>query len=153
MSHKEQITLYLDVQGTVHACVDLVDICETEADGTTISLPYKLGTDWRTIIAQCVIDDILFDHHDLASITDLLLVQDKFRIFRRDDNGENDNCNKQSAFKRLLTSTIASNKTFRIIIHLYVSAMTALALHPRENTASPNVLRYPAPIVPSCHGS
>jgi hypothetical protein len=47
-----------------------------------------------------VIEDILYDHRALVALTDILLVQEKNRILRHDGTGEQENCNRQSAFKQ-----------------------------------------------------
>jgi hypothetical protein len=77
-----------------------------------------------------VIEDILYDHRALVA---LLLVQDKFRILRHDGTGEQENCNRQSAFKQRLTTSVAANKTFYVAIHLHDAVMDSLRLDPQEN--------------------
>jgi hypothetical protein len=140
MSHKVEVLLYLNVARTIRTSIELLEICETEADGFTVSTPYALSTEWRTLIAQRVIEDILYDHRALVALTDVLLVQDKFRILRHDGTGEQENCNHQSAFKQRLTTSVAANKTFCIAIHLHDAVMDSLRLDPRENLTVPSRL-------------
>jgi hypothetical protein len=73
-----------------------------------------------------VIKDILFYHPALDAISDILLVQDKFRILRHDDKGEQDNCNRQSAFKCLPTTSVVANKNVCVAVHLYDGAMVTI---------------------------
>jgi hypothetical protein len=123
MSHKVEVLLYLNVARTIRTSIEILEICETEADGFTVSTPYALRTEWRTLIAQRVIEDILYDHRALDGLTDDLLVQDKYRILRHDGTGEQENCNCQSQFKKRLTTSVAANKTFCVAIHLHAPVM------------------------------
>jgi flagellar assembly factor FliW len=94
MSHKVEVLLYLNVAKTIRSSIELIEICETEADSFTVSTPYDLRTEWRTMISQRVIEDILYDHRALVAITDILLVQEKNRILRHDGTGDQDNYNR-----------------------------------------------------------
>jgi hypothetical protein len=58
------------------------------------------------------------------------------------DNGEDEMCGRSSAFRRKMVSTIATNKTFRVIIHLALVFMKALKLQPHYNMATPNQLNF-----------
>jgi hypothetical protein len=42
MAHKEDVTLYLNLAGTIQSLIDLIDICETDVNGITITTPYTL---------------------------------------------------------------------------------------------------------------
>jgi hypothetical protein len=137
MSHKAEVLLYLNVGRTIRTSIELIEICETEADGFTVSTP---RAEWRTLIAQRVIEDILYDHWALVALIDVLLVQDKFRILRHDGTGEQENCNRQSEFKQRLTTSVAANKTFCVAIHLHEAVMDSLRLDPRENLTVPSRL-------------
>jgi hypothetical protein len=140
MSHKVEVLLYLNVARTIRTSIELLEIYETEADGFTVSTPYDLRTEWRTLIAQQVIEDILYGHRALVALTDVLLVQDKFRILRHDGTGEQENCNRRSAFNQRLTTSVAANKTFCVAIHLHDAVMDSLRLDPRENLTVPSRL-------------
>jgi hypothetical protein len=140
MSHKVLVLLYLNVAQMIRTSIELLEICETEADGFTVSTPYALGTEWRTLIAHQVIEDIIYDHRALVALADVLLVQDKFRILRHDGTGEQENYNRQSAFKQWLTTSVAANKTFCVAIHLHDAVMDSLRLDPRENLTVPSRL-------------
>jgi hypothetical protein len=148
MSHKVEVLLYLNVARTIRTSIEFLEICETEADGFTVSTPYALRTEWRTLIAQRVIEDILYDHWALDALTDALLVQDKFRILRHDGTGEQENCNHQSQFKQRLTTSVTANKTFCVAIHLHAAVMESLRLEPRENLTVPSRL-FPQATAPA----
>jgi hypothetical protein len=128
------VTIFLNVADTLNASIDLIDICEVDDDGTTFTLPYSLRTTFCTLIAKRVIEDILFDHPALAAITDALLVQDKFRLVRQHDEmnaAPPENCNRQSAFKRMLTTSIAAHCTFKIGVQLFGTVLSSLCLSQR----------------------
>jgi hypothetical protein len=133
MSHKVEVLLYLNVARTIRTSIQLLEICETEAKGFTVSTPYTLRTEWRTLITQRVIEDIIYDHRALDALTDALLVQDKFRILRHNGAGVQDNCNRQSQFKQRLTTSVAANKTFCVEIHLHSPVIESLRLEPKKN--------------------
>jgi hypothetical protein len=118
--------------------------CEFAVDGVTVAVPYSLHTEWRSAIATRVIEDILYDHPHTEKIADILIKNDKFQVIRRDDNAEDDNCSRGTAFRRFLETTIGSNKTFRVTVRLYIPDMSMLKLNFRRNMAAPNALRYPA---------
>jgi hypothetical protein len=62
MSYKEEVGLFLDVAGTQRATILIAEICELGADGVTPFQPLKLVTDYRTLIATRIVEDILRDH-------------------------------------------------------------------------------------------
>jgi hypothetical protein len=140
ISDKVEVLLYLNVAKTIRSSIELIEICKTEADGVTVSTLYALRIEWHTLIAQRVIEDILYNHRALVAITDVLLVQDKFRILRHDGTGDQDNCNRQSAFKQRLTASVAVNNTLCVAIHLRDAVMDSLRLDPRENLTVPSRL-------------
>jgi hypothetical protein len=142
MSHKVEVLLYLNVAWTIRTSIELLDMCETEADGFTVSTPYALRMEWRTLIAHRVIEDIIYDHRALDSLTDVLLVQDKFRILRHNGTSDQDNCNRQSAFKQRLTTSVAANKTFCVAIHLHDAVMESLRLFPPASSHRQPLLQF-----------
>jgi hypothetical protein len=102
--------------------------------------PYKLRADWRALVANRVIKDILYDHPPRVALSDVLLFQDKFRLWCHIGNGEKDNCNIPTAFKQRLTTSVAAKKTFCVALHLYDGIMATLNLNPRENLAPSSIL-------------
>jgi hypothetical protein len=48
MSQKVEVLLYLNVFKTIRSWIELMEICETETDGSTVSILYSLRTDWRS---------------------------------------------------------------------------------------------------------
>jgi hypothetical protein len=116
MAHKEAMMIYFDVEGTIWTSVDIAELCEFAADVVTVAVPYSLRTDWRSVIATRVIQYILYDHPHKEKIADILIKNDKFQMIRRDDNAEDDNCSRGTAFRPFLETTIGSNKTFRVAV-------------------------------------
>jgi hypothetical protein len=82
MAHKEAVTTYFDVEGTIQTSVDIVELCEFAADGITVDVPYSLRTDWRSAITTRVIEDILYDHPHREKIAEILIKNDKFQVIR-----------------------------------------------------------------------
>jgi hypothetical protein len=119
-----EVLLYLNVVRTIRSSIELVEICETDTDGITVSTWYALRTEWRTLIARRVIEDILDEHPDVVALTDVLLVQEKLGILRHDGTVEQENCNR-SAFKQRLTASVAANK----ILCLRPTSMVVSWLH------------------------
>jgi hypothetical protein len=74
-------------------------------------------------------------------------------MIRRDDNAEDDNCSRGTAFRRFLETTIGSNETFRVAVRLYSPDMSMLKLNFRRNMTAPNALRYPAGTVAAASDS
>jgi hypothetical protein len=142
MSYKEEVGLLLDVAGTPRATIDIAEICELGVDGVTPLQPLKLLTDYRTLIATRVIEDILRDHPARDKIEDIIVVQDDLLFFTRDVNGEDEMCGRSTAFRRSMVSTIATNKTFRVALQIPDKSMKALKLLPRTNMAAPNQLNF-----------
>jgi hypothetical protein len=140
MSHTVEVLLYFNVARTIRSSIELVEICETDTDGIAVSTPHALRTESRTLIARRVIEDILYDHPDLLALTDVLLVQDKFRILRHGGTGEQENCNHQSAYKQRLAAYVAANKTLCVALHLHNGFMASLRLDPRANLHVPSRL-------------
>jgi hypothetical protein len=156
MAHKEEVSIFLNVADTLTALIDLINICEVD-DGTTITMLYSLVTTFCTLIAKCVIKDIMFDHPALTAIIDALLVQDKFCIVRYNEvkaAPPPENCNRQSAFKWMLKTLVAANRTFKVGVQIFGTVLTSLGLSPRSQvprTAShlppPRRLAW----LPTCH--
>jgi hypothetical protein len=153
MAHKEAVTIYFDVEGTIMTSVDISELCEFDTNGVTVAVPYSLRIDWRSAITTRVVDDILYDHSHKEKIADILIKNDKFQVIRRDDNAEDDNCSRGIAFHHFLEATIGSNKTFRVAVRLIISDMSMLKLNFRRNMAAPNALRYPAGTVAAAAAS
>jgi hypothetical protein len=153
MAHKDALTIYFEVEGTIRTSVDIADLCEFDADGVTVAVPYSLRIERRSAIATRVVENILYDHPHKEKIADILIKNDKFQVIRRDDNAEDDNCSRGTAFRRFLETTIGSNKTFRVAVRLYSSDMSMLKLNFRRNMAAPNALRYPASTVAAAAAS
>jgi hypothetical protein len=148
MSHQEVVRLFLEIAGTIHGPVNIIKLCETEADNVTPSMPYCLRTNWREIVAKRIIEDILYDRPHKAALTEILFTHEEFTLLCRVKNGADDNCTCQSTFHCLLSSTIASNCNFRVMVQLLSKAMTDLKLQPWQNMAIPNQLCYLAPHSP-----
>lgn len=71
IAHNEVIILYLDAANTLRASIDIVHICKVDpADPLSPLLPYKLKTDRREQTAQRIVDDMLYDHLELAALMD-----------------------------------------------------------------------------------
>jgi hypothetical protein len=87
-TYKEEVGLFLDVAGTPRATIDIAEICELAPDGVTPLQPLKLVTDYRTLIATRVVEDILRDHPARDKIEDIIVSNDDFLFFTRDVNGE-----------------------------------------------------------------
>jgi hypothetical protein len=153
MAHKEAVTIYFDVEGTIRTSVDIAEICEFDTDGVAVAVPYSLRIGWRSAIATRVVEDILYDHPHKEKIADILIKNDKFQVIRRDDNAEDDNCSRGTTFRRFLETAIGSNKTFRVAVRLYSSDMSMLKLNFQRNMAAPNALRYPAGTVAAAAAS
>jgi hypothetical protein len=126
MAHKAEIIVFLDVAGTARTSIDLIDLCDGDpaCPGQPI-LPYCLKTDWREQIAASIIEDILYDHRALPALKLLLLTHSRFKLFRRRDNGVDDNCNRQSTFKLKLQETIDTGSCFCVAVRLYEHDMLA----------------------------
>jgi hypothetical protein len=71
MSYKEEVGLFLDVAGTPRATIDIAEICELATDGVSPLQPLTLVTDYRTLIAKRVVEDIFSDHPARDKIEDL----------------------------------------------------------------------------------
>jgi hypothetical protein len=142
MSYKEEVGLFLDVAGTPHATIDIAEICELATHGVTPLQPLKLITDYRTLIAERVVEDILSDHPAQDNIEDIIVSNDDFLFFTRDVNGEDEMCGRSTAFRRSMVSTIATNKTFCVALRLPDKSMQALKLLPRTHMAAPNQLNF-----------
>jgi hypothetical protein len=133
MSYKEEIGLFLDVAGTPSTTLDIADFCETDdPDGLIPSQPLSLRHNWRQLIADRIVDDILQDHVAQATIKAILDIN-TFVLFSRDRNGEEALCGRPTGFRRKMTSSIAANTTFRVAVRLPSATMTALSLRPRQN--------------------
>lgn len=142
MSYKEEIGLFLDVAGTPSTTLDIADFCETDdPDGLIPSQPLSLRHNWRQLIADRIVDDILQDHVAQATIKAILDIN-TFVLFSRDRNGEEALCGRPTGFRRKMTSSIAANTTFRVAVRLPSATMTALSLRPRQNLAAPNQLNF-----------
>jgi hypothetical protein len=126
MAHKAEIIVFLDVAGTARTSIDLIDLCDGDpaCPGQPI-LPYCLKTDWREQIAASIIEDILYDHRALPALKLLLLTHARFKLFRRRDNGVDDNCNRQSTFKLKMQDTIDTGSSFCVAVRLYEHDMLA----------------------------
>jgi hypothetical protein len=142
MSYKEEVGLFLDVAGTPRATIDIAEICELAPDGVTPLQPLKLITDYCTLIAVRVVEDILRDHPAQDKIEDIIVSNDDFLFFTRDVNCEDKMCGRSTAFRRSMVSTIATKKTFRVALHLLDKSMKALKLLPRTKMASRNQLNF-----------
>jgi hypothetical protein len=142
MSYKEEVGLFFDVAGTPRATIDIAEICELATDGVTPLQPLKLVTDYRTLIAKRVVEDILSDHPARDKIEDIIVSNDEFLFFTRGVNGEDEMCGRSTAFRRSMVSTIATNKTFRVALRLPDKSMQALKLLPCTNMAVPNQLNF-----------
>jgi hypothetical protein len=142
MSYKEEVGLFLDVAGTPRATIDIAEICELAPDGVTPLQPLKLVTDYRTLIATRVIEDILRDHPARDKIEDIIVSNDYFLFFTRDVNGEDEMCGRSTAFRRSMVSTIATNNTFGVALRLPYNSLKALKLLSRTNMAAPNQLNF-----------
>jgi hypothetical protein len=142
MSYKEEVGLFLDVAGTPRATIDIAEICELAPDGVTPLQPLRFVTDYRTLIATRVVEDILRDHPARDKIEDIIVSNDDFLFFTRDVNGEDEMCGRSTAFRRSMVSTIATNKTFRVALRLPDKSIKALKLLPRTNMAAPNQLNF-----------
>jgi hypothetical protein len=64
MACREEITLFCDIQGTLIGSIDLADFCQvdTNMDGTpttTLTIPYSLRTNWRTLLTERVMKDLV----------------------------------------------------------------------------------------------
>jgi hypothetical protein len=122
------------------------------------SLPYCLKTDWREQIAASIIEDILYDHRALPALKLLLLTHARFKLFRRRENGVDDNCNRQGTFKLKMQDTIDTGSCFCVAVRLYEHDMLANQLYFRGvmpvNTPPPPPTLFPlagqtaSPVVP-----
>jgi hypothetical protein len=52
--HDQAITVYFDVNDTMHTEIELNELFETESDGFTLILPYALKVDWRQLLSTRV---------------------------------------------------------------------------------------------------
>jgi hypothetical protein len=125
-AHNAEIIVFLDVAGTARTSIDLIDLCDGDpACPGQPFLPYCLKTDWREQIAASIIEDILYDHRALPALKLLLLTHARFKLFRRRDNGVDDNCNRQSTFKLKMQETIDTGSCFCVAVRLYGHDMLA----------------------------
>jgi hypothetical protein len=145
LSHKEVFGLFLNVARTIHISIEIIYLCEMEADDVTPSMPYSLRLNWRDITTKRIVEDILYDHPHKAALTAILVTHDEFTLMYQDKNSEDNNYSRQSTFFHLMLSTITSNGTFRVMVQRLSKAMKTLKLQYRHNMAILNQLRYPAP--------
>jgi hypothetical protein len=84
MPYKEEVGLFLDVAAAPCATIDIDKLCELAADNITPVQPLSLVSDYRTIIATRVVEDILKDHPAKDKINNLVVNQDAFLFFTRE---------------------------------------------------------------------
>jgi hypothetical protein len=113
MSHKEDIGLFVDTQGSIWASIDLCDFCEVEMNADDMAsdvfkTPYYIRLQWRSIISHHIMEDVLCSHPSQLKIQDLLLVQDRFIFLTRDKNGRDENCSRPTTFRRKLEAIRAA---------------------------------------------
>jgi hypothetical protein len=117
---------FMDVAGTARTSIDLIDLCDGDpACPDQPILPHCLKTDWREQIAASIIEDILYDHRALPALKLLLLTHARFKLFRRRENGVDDNCNRQSTFKLKMQATLDTGSCFCVAVRLYEYDMLA----------------------------
>jgi hypothetical protein len=103
MSYKEEIGFFFDAADTMEAFIDISEICEMElnTDGTetaTINQLYSMRATWRTMIAKCILDDILNGHPQFTKIKALLVTDDDFMITFWNPDGTDGNCGRPNTF-------------------------------------------------------
>jgi hypothetical protein len=104
MSYKEEIGFFLNVAVTPSTTIDIADFCETDdPDGLVPSQPLSLRQNWRQLIADRIVDDILQDHVTQATIKAMLDIN-TFVLFSRNRNGEEALCGLPTG-----TSSIAAD--------------------------------------------
>jgi hypothetical protein len=156
MACREEITLFCDIQGTLIGSIDLADFCEVDksADGTpttTVTIPYSLHTNWRPLLAERVLEDLIIGHPRYVDLERLFVTEDKFQVSRLTSNGAAETCGRPTTFLRKMTASITDNATFRVSLRLLPADMTALGLAYRDNLTPPNrfgTLGTPAPAPP-----
>jgi hypothetical protein len=87
LSYSEEMTLFLNVNGTDHGTIKFEELCEIDASGQ-LETPIKLKTDWRAIIATLTIKYFIYDHTQLAEITTTMIKDAHFQLVIRDTHGE-----------------------------------------------------------------
>jgi hypothetical protein len=92
MACREEITLLCDIQGTLIGSIDLGNLCEVDknADGTpttTVTVPYSIRTNWRPLLDERVLEDLIIGHPRYADLERLFVTEDKFQVSRLNSNG------------------------------------------------------------------
>jgi hypothetical protein len=142
MACREEITLFCDIQGTLIGSIDLADFCEVDLhkDGkptTTATVPYSLRTNWRPLLAERVMEDLVIGHPRYTELEQLFVAEDRFQVSRLTPNGAAETCGRPTTFLRKMTDSIGSGATFRVSLRLLPADMTALGLHYRDNITPP----------------
>jgi hypothetical protein len=135
MACREEITLFCDIQGTLIGSIDLADVCkvDTTMDGTpttTVTIPYSLRTNWRTLLAERVMED-------LVDFERLFVAEKEMLVSRLTNNGTADTCGRPTTFHRKMKASINDNATFRVLLRLLLANMMALGLNYRVNLTPP----------------
>jgi hypothetical protein len=134
MACREEITLFCDIQGTLIGSIDLADFCEVDLhkDGkptTTATVPYSLRTNWRPLLAERVMEDLIIGHPRYTELERLFVAEDRFQVSRLTPNGAAETCGHPTTFLRKMTESIGSDATFRVSLQLLPADMTDLGLH------------------------